>query len=709
MERKNAAKTAKNIFLIIFGVLFVIDLIPFIIGIFVSMKAASMPLSDVPYSVSETDTSVSQPDTEYYDTGYYDTGYYDAGVQDYGILDDFEDLYQQYQLESKLSKSDYYIDGYDVAVKVNENNVLEITETIKTYFNVSKHGIYRKIPVKNTVTRLDGTVSTNRARVSGVDVNEEYSESTENGYKVIKIGDPDVTLTGPKTYIIKYRYDLGKDTGEGYDELYFNIIGDQWDTYVKNISFSIEMPKEYDASKLGFSRGYKGSTDNSGITYECLGTDGSGLIVGKYEGILEPNQGLTVRLELPEGYFVGAGAANDLLMVLSIAIPIIFFIISFILWWIFGKDEKVVAPVEFYPPEGFNSAELGFVYKGNADSNDIVSLLIYLANKGLLKIQEIEEKVLFSTQKTFKITSLVSCYTGNNAIERKFFKGLFECGSVNPNTGMIEVTASDLHNKFYRVTDEIKKMLNNKANKNKFFEPKSSAKRVFVVIMMLLTYLIITVPPVYAYEPFMVIFALIFPSVGVAVVLFMLSQKPNCATIIFALVWGLGFAGVPFCAMVIPSLLQDVSYIWSYVSGIICIIGMFICYKYMPKRTPYGAKLYGRVLGFKNFLETAEKEKLEALVEETPSYFYDILPYTYVLGISDKWIKQFESINLQSPEWYDGGSAFSTAAFGSFMASTMSSAGSAMTSSPSSSSGGGGSSGGGSSGGGSGGGGGGSW
>ena len=102
------------------------------------------------------------------------------------------------------------------------------------------------------------------------------------------------------------------------------------------------------------------------------------------------------------------------------------------------------------------------------------------------------------------------------------------------------------------------------------------------------------------------------------------------------------------------------------------------------------------------------------MVIQDPTYFYNILPYTYVLGVSDKWIKKFESISLQAPSWYDSSNGFDLSSFGTFIKSTMVSAQSAMSSSPSSSSGGsssggGGSSGGGSSGGGSGGGGGGSW
>ena len=66
--------------------------------------------------------------------------------------------------------------------------------------------------------------------------------------------------------------------------------------------------------------------------------------------------------------------------------------------------------------------------------------------------------------------------------------------------------------------------------------------------------------------------------------------------------------------------------------------------------------------------------------------------------MSDKWVKQFESIAIKEPDWYDSQNGFSMNTFGSFIDTTMSSVSTAMTSSPSSDSGGG-SSGGGSGGG----------
>lgn len=121
---------------------------------------------------------------------------------------------------------------------------------------------------------------------------------------------------------------------------------------------------------------------------------------------------------------------------------------------------------------------------------------------------------------------------------------------------------------------------------------------------------------------------------------------------------------------------------------------------YLSKRTEYGTEILGRILGFKNFLETAEKDRLEALVSENPQYFYEILPYTYVLGISDKWMKKFEAVTIEQPVWYYSShdTMFNMVMFHQFMNSTMTSATSSMTSVPQS--GGGGFSGGGSGGGG---------
>ena len=621
---------------------------------------------------------------------------------------------------------DYVIDNYDIHIIVNENNTLDITETITAYFNTSKHGIFRTIPLKNKITRLDGTTSTNRTQVTNISVNHDYTVSKNNGNYKLQIGSADRTLTGEQTYVIKYTYNLGKDPAKDYDELYYNLIGNEWDTVIGNITFSITMPKTFDTSKLGFSSGNVGSTSNNKIQYQV----NENKITGNYNGILDAGQALTIRCELPEGYFIGAGLKINIIDYIMFVIPIIFLGIAILLWYKYGRDDQVIETVEFYPPENFNSLEVGFLYKGKAENQDVTSLLIYLANKGYIKISETEEKSLFSTSKGFKITKLKE-YDGNNINEQLFFNGLFtkrptisslfdvnhEQATANYQS---EVTSMDLYNNFYITVRKILSNINNKENKKKIFEKSASSKAIFIIIMIIASYCLITIPPIFTYgDTATLLFALLFPGIGFTVLFSLIFGKKQTIYVngkamyssifpkLFGLIWGLGFGGIPWMLFVFPALKQDPVYLIGYLLGLACIFGMTICLKYLPKRTPYGNELLGKVKGFKNFLETAEKDKLESMVMQNPTYFYDILPYTYVLGVSDKWIKKFETISLQAPSWYDSPTAFNMVAFHTFMNSTMTSAQSAMSSSPSSSSGG--SSGGGSAGGGSGGGGGGSW
>ena len=641
--------------------------------------------------------------------------------------------------------NDYALTQYKIDVKVNDNNTFYITEHISANYRVPKHGIERLIRLQNKVYRLDGTKSYFRSKISDINVvGDFFSTYNESGNKVVRIGDPERKITGSKDYILTYLYDNGNDKRTGFDEFYFNLIGNEWDTTIDGIEFTITMPKDFDSFKVGFSSGGEGLTDNDNITFEV----NSKVITGSYNGTLHPGEALTVRIELPEGYFISSSKNIDFILLLSFFFPIMFVLTVFGMWYKYGRDEKVYQTVEFYPPEGFNSAETGFLYKGSADATDVVSLLIYLAEKGYITISETEEKSLFSKKQGFKITK-VKEYDGDNLNERLFLKGLFKSKSIGveatfkellamvkdsdklkkmkdpqfiaeleanqPVEETQEIRLDDLKNHFYTTLNEIVANLNKKENKETIFEKNSRNKSIYVYLMAVLIFAGITIKPMLEYgEPVLLIFGLIFPGIGFSIMFasifsksFTINQKSAIIPkIIFGVVFGVFFGLAPWAFIVLPALLAAPGYLAAYLVGLLCIALMLLINRYMLKRTPYGNEMLGKIRGFKDFLETAEKPKLEELVMQNPKYFYNILPFTYVLGVSDKWIKKFETISIQPPGWYNGRSAFSAAAFGSVMNSTMKSASSAMSSSPSSS---GSSSGGGRSGGGSGGGGGRSW
>jgi len=138
----------------------------------------------------------------------------------------------------------------------------------------------------------------------------------------------------------------------------------------------------------------------------------------------------------------------------------------------------------------------------------------------------------------------------------------------------------------------------------------------------------------------------------------------------------------------------------------------------MTRPTTRGRKLLDEMLGFKDFLEVAEKDELNLRnpPAKTPELFESYLPFALALGVDQEWSERFASVLAAirdergrdyQPSWYNGSfNSSNLSKTTSKLSSSLNSAVSSSVSPPGSSSGGGG---GGSSGGGGGGGGGGGW
>ena len=335
----------------------------------------------------------------------------------------------------------YVIKNYNVDIKVNENNVLNIKETIDVNFILESHGIYEYIALVNNFNRDDFDTKT-KAKVSNLKINEKYTTSKSDGILKLTIGDPDKTIIGEKQYIIEYDYDYGDDNIEKYDELYHNIISNKWTTSIQNVNFKIQMPKEFDTSLINFTVGYYGSTYYEDVIYNIDGNTIEGTINKNLSGnALNQSEGLTVRIELPEGYFKGERKVFDptfLIIhgeIILTSLLIIFGIIIFKKYSYYKKDLLVV---EYTVPDNLTPAEIGYLYDGKTKNEQIVSLITYLANKGYLKIID-EGKKNFSFQKLKDISPKEPQYV------KTTFNGLF----ANANKDGI-VKKSSLVDKFYK-------------------------------------------------------------------------------------------------------------------------------------------------------------------------------------------------------------------------------------------------------------------
>ena len=622
---------------------------------------------------------------------------------------------------------DYYIESYNVDINVSNDNSYDIKETIVAYFNKEKHGIIRNIPTRNTVTRTDGSTNTNRAKITNVNVNEKYSLSRGADEVKLKIGDAGTVLTGRHTYQISYTYNIGNDKLKDADEFYLNLIGNQWDTNINKLTFTITMPKDFDTDKIGFSVGKYGKSgilDDGYFNYSVK----NNVITGTYNKTLPPNNGFTVRITLPDGYFEKQKLKITIFDFIAICLPIIFLIIAIFEWEKYGKDEKPVETVEFNPPDNMNSLDVAYAYKGKANSNDVVSLLIYLANKGYIKIEVEETGSKLLKSKSYKIIE-VKKYDGNDENERLFLERLFKNGTIyrTENNNVFRcVTKSDLEESFYTTVNEIIDNENTSEFKNKIFEKGLWNRAKKIIILSLLVILTMSIGPLLNGTRIKttVIANLVLIAITMLFYLFALSSKFNntrVKNIIILFVISF-FASFSFVFVILYDIVSEIIINMNKLGlielgiQVISLIFIMILVTLMKRRTKYGTEVLGRILGFKTFLKTAEKEKLETLVNQDPEYFYNILPYAYVLGVSDKWIKNFETISLMPPEWYVGNdSYYDYHTFSNNYNYLMRTSANAMTSRPSSSdsyssfSGGSFSGGGGFSGGGSGGGGGSSW
>jgi uncharacterized membrane protein len=63
-----------------------------------------------------------------------------------------------------------------------------------------------------------------------------------------------------------------------------------------------------------------------------------------------------------------------------------------------------------------------------------------------------------------------------------------------------------------------------------------------------------------------------------------------------------------------------------------------------------------RVQGFREFLERAEKERLERMPADT---LHRWLPWAIALGVTERWIWRFDGLPVDAPAWFAGGAEFS--------------------------------------------------
>ncbi len=117
-----------------------------------------------------------------------------------------------------------------------------MTEKITYRFGTSegRHGIVRTIPLRGRVDATrDRMIEIRNARVEGPD---HLDVATSHGNTVLRIGNPNVTMSGVRTYIIDYdvpRALVPRGTAEA---LSWNAVGTEWRVPVHAVTVALSAP-----------------------------------------------------------------------------------------------------------------------------------------------------------------------------------------------------------------------------------------------------------------------------------------------------------------------------------------------------------------------------------------------------------------------------------------------------------------------------------
>ena len=561
----------------------------------------------------------------------------------------------------------YEIQNYTLNLVVTNENKVKVEEELIVNFNkIGKHGIYRNIPLENTLTINENNKTkkvTQSVEIFDLKGNQNAVKTYSNNNVVIRFGSEHSfqPANEPVKFELSYTMNLGKDYVKTFDMFYFNLLGIDWDCNIQNFNFSITMPNNFEKENLKMFYGEYGKT-NSFSNFSV----NQNVIIGSATSI-KPHNALTINLTLPENYFNDAEYIRHGVSTVAMWFCVVGAIVSLVLFFIKPKNEPLVCPVEFYSPDGLNPVDVASIYNGKITTYDITTLLIYFASKKYLKIEVNNQQEIVLTKikninekkcKSYEIDLFNKLFENGNTINLSHLDETNEVIKYIDKNGQVKtkqtnkITDNDLPLTIYnsvQIADVLKPV---KQRYNKL-------GTIFAIISMCLAYVGICFYLLGA-EVCRVgngsVLLMIASTISLLLILALLyafRYKSYGKTSLFKML--LWFAVLIFMGLFVIIVLfgiKNVSYTFGYYGIIIAITTSvsILLSMFMPSFTKEQNKFLGRVLGFKNFLVKCEKSRMDILLKDNPEYFYDVLPYAYVFGITTEFVDRFESLGYVIPQ-----------------------------------------------------------
>jgi uncharacterized membrane protein len=496
---------------------------------------------------------------------------------------------------SPLLAKSWRVTDFQDNIIVDRDGSAEVTERITLAFVGEWHGIRRTIPIE-----YPGPNGTNYELFLKVtNVTDEsggklkYESSTANGARDLKIYIPNA-VDATRTVAISYRVGNGTRFFKDYDEFYWNVTGNDWPVPIDHAEATVRFP----AAAAGSLRaqaftGVYGSTQRD-ATAAVAGADAQFATSTS----LPMRGGLTLDVYIPKEILQEPSGLTKFFWFLGgnpvVFLPLATFAGMFLLWWYKGRDPDPgmsVAPM-YEPPSEISPAEAGTLLDDRIHPRDITSTVVDLAVRGYIKIEETAEKILVFTHKDYIFHLLKPREQWGVDLaphERVMLENVFASGN--------ETRLSSLKNRFYTAVPAIRQDIMSALKRKGIYllDPESANGY----------------------------------SVGAAILIL----AP------FGIFQYLGWANFfNSAALLVASVLLS-ALIW------------FLFARVMTAKTMKGARTRVAVLGFQEFMNRVDAERLKVM---PPTTFEKFLPFAMALGVEHHWAQAFAGIVKDPPGWYVG-------------------------------------------------------
>ncbi len=558
-----------------------------------------------------------------------------------------------------------HIISFHSNIQVDTTGKVIIAEQIEVYANNDdiKRGIVRSLPVYRT--DIDGKKQKMSFSILAVQRDghrENYQVEAAGDFWDIYIGNSNVILE-PGIYTFSIIYETYGQVGffDDYDEIYWNVTGNDWQFDIEQASATIILPDGIPSIRTACYTGSFGSSAS-----DCISEIGSEKEIHfKTKTSLQSGEGFTVAVSFPRDIILRPPPPSKAELfwlkyrhiIISVSSLLIMLFYGFFSWRKAGRDpDKPVVIPQFSPPNNWSPSIVRYLYKKGCDNKTFTAALVNMAVKGAIRIKEDSKK--------FSLTVI-----NREALlpdeERAVFQKLFSSSDT------LQISDKN-HLKFSEAFSLLKTELEGKQNLKDYF--LKNIGYIVSATLMVIVAIIINVAVSDFNESIIIIFlGSLLVLCGLMIMIAALKQF-KWSNIFMFLIGCVFF--IPGIGMLIPSLLKENNLL---VIFIIVVIALYALYIYLIKApTKLGSKTISELEGFRMYLKTAEEDDLNLLTppEHTPELFEKLLPYAIALDVENEWAEKFDGIlkrvNYQ-PQWYNGDKPFHPYVFAGVFAGTFTS------------------------------------